>query len=101
MAAAWREYVTVTENPQVARLPVTRRAVTCTVVVPTGKLLPDAGCRSPSPARPLPTVVDTVGHDHGRSVRRGDGHVRRAGDGQRSSGGGGGASAQATSSPAH
>ena len=37
------EYVTVTENPQVAVCPSLDRAVACTGVMPTGKLLPDAG----------------------------------------------------------
>jgi hypothetical protein len=36
-------YVTVTENPQVAVCPSLDRAVITTGVVPTGKLLPEAG----------------------------------------------------------
>jgi len=36
-------YVTVTAKPQVACCPSLDCALTCTGVVPTGKLLPDAG----------------------------------------------------------
>ena len=35
--------VTVTENPQLAVCPSVDFALTCTGVVPTGKLLPDGG----------------------------------------------------------
>ena len=37
------EYVTVIVKPQVAVCPSFERAVTVTFVVPTGKLLPEAG----------------------------------------------------------
>ena len=63
------EYVTVTVNEQLAVWPSLDRAVTCTAVVPSGKLLPDAGEPVTVTGATPPDVLTAVGHDNCRTVR--------------------------------